>query len=690
MGTDRVCQDANHEGMSEFARTIYSNKYAMKLNGRKEVWPETAHRVASSVMGAYLPEMVAKVTKMITQRKLMPGGRYLYAAGRKYPQVNNCMLFSAEDSREGWADLMSKITNCLMTGGGIGVVYSKLRAEGEDVKGMGGKSTGPLALMRMVNEAGRYIMQGGSRRSAIWAGLHWTHADIFKFIKTKEWSNLIRQGKREDFNFPGQMDMTNISVILDDEFFTAYHDKSHPKYDRACDVYWEAVRHMLRTGEPGFSVDIGENAGEHCRNAPVAADTMILVGRDCSDTRGQYTRVGDIVGREVMLWTRTDWVPATFTKTRENSATVRVGLSSGKYIVCSPDHEFILSTGERVQAGAMKTGDDLMVSPPYGESVQTSVIAVTRGLTQDVFCCDVKVADHSFMAEGVIISNCTEVTSSDDSDMCNLASLNMARISSKEELAEVAEAGIAFLLCGTLYSKLPVEGMYRVREKNRRLGLGLMGLHEWLLKRGKPYGPDDELASWMTAYTMSGAFASRWADRLSCSRPVATRSVAPTGTISIVAETTSGIEPIFASALKRRYLDGKDWKAQYIVDATAQRLIESGVDPDLIEDSMTLAEDVERRMGFQAWLQERVDHGIASTINLPPWGSSINNESTVTRFGNTLLNYLPLLRGITTYPDGARDGQPLVKAPYREAIKHLGVEFLDQSEEGCKGGVCGS
>ena len=42
--------------MSPFARTVYENKYAMTVNGRKEVWAETARRVASSVMGAYLPD----------------------------------------------------------------------------------------------------------------------------------------------------------------------------------------------------------------------------------------------------------------------------------------------------------------------------------------------------------------------------------------------------------------------------------------------------------------------------------------------------------------------------------------------------------------------------------------------------------------------------------------------------------
>jgi ribonucleoside-diphosphate reductase alpha chain len=63
-------------------------------------------------------------------RKFIPGGRYLYSAGRAYHQVNNCFLFRAEDSREGWADAMQKATAALMTGGGIGFDYSLLREKG--------------------------------------------------------------------------------------------------------------------------------------------------------------------------------------------------------------------------------------------------------------------------------------------------------------------------------------------------------------------------------------------------------------------------------------------------------------------------------------------------------------------------------------------------------------------------------
>jgi ribonucleoside-diphosphate reductase alpha chain len=168
--------------MSTFAETIYKQKYAQP----GEEWPDTARRVVENVMGPYLPSLVDEVTSLITQRKFMPGGRYLYAAGKPFHQVQNCLLLRVDDSREGWADLMYRVTSGLMTGAGIGVVYSDLRPRNAPVKGLGGLSTGPLATMQMVNENGRHIMQGGSRRAAIWAGLAWWHADVFEFIHIKD------------------------------------------------------------------------------------------------------------------------------------------------------------------------------------------------------------------------------------------------------------------------------------------------------------------------------------------------------------------------------------------------------------------------------------------------------------------------------------------------------------------------
>ena len=546
-----------NQEMSAFAHTIMEQKYShIKIDGVKEDWNNIAYRVSKNVLKAvHAPkDQVQRTHEIIRDRKFIPGGRYLAATGRLFHQVNNCFLFRAEDSREGWADLMQKTTLSLMLGGGVGVDYSGVRREGAPIRKTGGFSTGPIALMQMVNEAGRYIMQGGSRRSAIWAGLKWSHADIQKFITLKNWIPEVREMKSKDFNFPATLDGTIISVLLDDEFFEAYGDEKHELNNQAQSVYWTTVRQMLKTGEPGFSIDTGKNSKETLRNA------------------------------------------------------------------------------------------------------------------------------------------CTEISSEDDSDVCNLGSINMARIESLDEMTEIVELASAFLLAGTVYSDVPFAGIDKVRNKNRRLGLGLMGLHEWLLVRGKQYGPDDELGEYLKIYAQSGAKVRPYAKKWDLSNPIKTRAVAPVGTIGILGETSTGIEPVFCAAYKRRYLKGSVWNYQYVVDPTAKRLVDAGVHADKIEDAYMLAENVERRLAFQAWIQTFVDHSISSTINLPAWGSELNNDSKVRDFGNTLIKYLPKLRGVTVYPDGARAGQPINPIKLSEALQHEG-EIFEEAGDVCeisKGGECGA
>jgi ribonucleoside-diphosphate reductase alpha chain len=544
--------------MSVFAKTIMEQKYShTKADGTKETWEEISKRVAKHVMRAVgAPKALVKdIEEIIASKKFIPGGRYLYSSGRSYHQTQNCLLLRAEDSREGWADLMHKSTMALMTGAGIGIDYSEIRAEGKAIRKTGGVATGPLALMQMVNEAGRGIMQGGSRRSAIWSGLNWAHPDAHKFIMLKNWSADVRKLKEADFNFPATMDGTNISILLDDAFFKAYQDEKHSNHSLARGIYSAVIKQMLKTGEPGLSIDVGANKGETLRNA------------------------------------------------------------------------------------------------------------------------------------------CCEVTSRDDSDICNLGSINLSRIADATEMQRVVELGTAFLLAGTVYSDVPYSKVDLVRTKNRRLGLGLMGIHEWLLKNGKKYGPDADLDKLLEIYATSTEIAKSYADKWDLSAPVKTRAIAPTGTISICAGTTSGIEPIFCVAYKRRYAKGQVWNYQYVLDPTAKAIVDSGVNPDQIEDAYSLAEGLgERRIAFQAHLQKYVDHAISSTLNLPPWGSELNNDTKVQAFGDMLMKYLPDLRGITTYPDGARGGQPLNPVKYSTAVKHVGEIFVEQADvcDITRGGSCGS
>lgn len=550
---------------NSFAADIFRNKYAQ---GPADTWDCLAERLVEDVCGARgttSPQLLSpgdrrQLAEYIKEFKFVPGGRYLYYAGRPYKAYNNCYLLRAEeDTREEWSNVTWRAMSCLMTGGGIGIDYSRLRPAGKALSRTGGTASGPLPLMFAINEIGRNVMQGGSRRSAIYASLNWQHEDINQFLGAKNWSDKIKQLKTEDFNFPAPLDMTNISVNYDDYACEAYAEQKMDGHGWDLSknpIFLENCKQAMMTGEPGFSFNFGSKQNETLRNA------------------------------------------------------------------------------------------------------------------------------------------CTEVTSEDDSDVCNLGSINIGNIGSLDEFRSVVNLASRFLVCGTLRADLPYEKVYKVREKNRRLGLGLMGMHEWLLQRGQRYEVTKELHEWLTVYRdESKRSADEHCDRFFISRPVAYRAIAPTGTIGILAGTTTGVEPLFAVAYKRRYLtEGTKWKYQFVVDGTAQSLIERyGIKPESIETAIDLSDKYEQRIKFQADVQDYVDMSISSTINLSAWGTKGNRESDIDTFANTLAKYAPRLRGFTCYPDGSRGGQPLTSVPYEEAIQHKGMIFeeLDICDISGKGGSCG-
>jgi len=548
---------------NSFGFNIFRNKYQLTQN---ESWPQRARHMVDDVCGTaggkehplLGQDERDQLVQFITDMKFIPGGRYVYYAGRAAKFYNNCYLFKGEeDTREEWGRIGHNSFSALMSGGGIGTDYSVFRPEGYTLSRTGGTSSGPIPLMNAVNEIGRNVMQGGSRRSALYASLNWQHEDVFTFLRTKDWHSqnitkdlTVWDAKQHDFNFRAPLDMTNISLNYDNAFLSEVIEGKMP------DTFALNMLQACKTGEPGFSFNFGDKENETLRNA------------------------------------------------------------------------------------------------------------------------------------------CTEVTSEDDSDVCNLGSVNLGVISSLEEFRDVVRLASKFLVCGTVRAELPYDKVYQVREKNRRLGLGLMGVHEWLLKRGERYEVTKDLHEWLLAYQEESEMAANeHCERLYLSQPVAYRAIAPTGSIGILAGTTTGIEPLFAVAYKRRYLtDGDKWKYEYVVDSTAEQLIRDyDIPHDKIESALDLAADPERRIKFQADVQDYVDMSISSTINLPEWGSKLNNEDTVPHMAKTLAKYAHRLRGFTCYPDGSRGGQPLTSIPYDTAVKHKNTIFEENDicDISGHGGSCG-
>ena len=529
---------------NQIGKDVFDHKYKYR-EGNCGTWEELSHTLVHRVCDKYMiKKEINELIKIVTDMKFIPAGRYLYYAGREAAFFNNCMTFIAEDSREGWAELAHKHFMSLMAGGGCGTYYGKIRPRGRSISKTGGDASGPIPLMMAMNEIGRHVRQGGSRRSALFACLPYDHQDIEEFLHIKDWSDIIIKAKSKDIDFPAPLDMTNISIA-----YNSYESTN-------TDIFKKNVLQACKTSEPGFAFNFGSQVLDIARNA------------------------------------------------------------------------------------------------------------------------------------------CAEVTSPWDSDVCNLGSVNMSRVNSIDEFEYICCLANKFLICGSLEADLPTEKMKLVRNMSRKIGLGLTGVHEWLIKRNYKYGFNTELDNWLTYYEDTSSVADEFCSTLGISPLSKYRSIAPAGTLSIIAGTTSGIEPVYAHGIKRKYLNGNKWREETFVDPTVKYLVEEcGVDPDIIETSQDLAKDIERRVAFQAHMQDFVDMGISSTINLPAWGSEFNNEDTVESTELIIRKYSGRLRGLTFYADGSRGGQPLTAISYSEAIKFEqsitedSVEVLESTS--CKGGVCG-
>jgi ribonucleotide reductase alpha subunit len=849
---------------SKWAQDIYLQKYS---KDGVETWADTAKRVTEAVCSQLLDSKTKeKIYNMILERKFIPGGRYLYSAGREFHQVNNCFLFKAEDTREGWADLQYKATSALMTGGGIGCDYSKLREEGALIRRTGGHATGPIALMNMVNEGGRYIMQGGQRRSAIWAGLNWSHQDIFKFMHIKDYSDELKAAKLADLTFPLPMELTNISVSYNTEFFIAIENPEHPKHELAKKIWLENCFQAFSSAEPGMSFNFRKD-NESARNACVTGDTEIL-------TRDGYERIDSLVDQPVEIWNGFEWSEVTPKITGTNEPILTVTLNNGLSINCTEYHDFHIAKGYTGESYIVKAKDlepgmklikhkfPLIEHGPELKNAYTQGFVSAEGMDNYDFCwvyepknmclsrlsentksigkecngrvsvkfkepvlpksfipfkynlkskldwlsglfdgdgCELKeggvqlvsvdntfllglqkllttieipskivpaakegyrsmpngkhgnkdffcqasnricigavqmqrlkflglkcerlkldknpkmdasrfvtvidvtengVADtvycfnepkrHTGIFNGVLTGQCTEVVTEDDSDKCNLGTLWINRMKDKKDLAECTKLATLFLLCGGIYSHVPTDKIKEVGLKNNRIGLGLGGIHEWLMSRGHGYEVVPELHKWLSVYEQeSDSAAFIGAKQLGVSVPKGVRAIAPTGTIGIIAETTTGIEPLFCKSYKRRYFKDGKWMYQYVVDGSVKRLLEQGIKIENIKDAGDLT--FKQRVKFQADVQNYVDMSISSTCNMEAWGSPTNNKDNYEKNAAILLKYAKRLRGFTVYPDGARGGQPLTRCSLEEAFADEGKVF-EEAERECLNGVCG-
>jgi ribonucleoside-diphosphate reductase alpha chain len=286
-------------------------------------------------------------------------------------------------------------------------------------------------------------------------------------------------------------------------------------------------------------------------------------------------------------------------------------------------------------------------------------------------------------------------------ESCNLGSINLARVLRFEggrqkvdydRLRETVHWSVRFLDNVIDVNRYPLEQIENMTKANRKIGLGVMGFADMLLRMGIPYDSDDamELGREIMKFieregrkasaalaTERGSFpnfeGSRLAEKYDKMRNATVTTIAPTGTISIIASASSGIEPIFAVAYVRNVMDkdilpevnpifeeisrGRGFFSEDMMkEIAAQGSVKDvkGV-PEDVRSLFVTALDItpEAHIRMQAAFQEHTDNAVSKTVNFPSDATTEDVEKVY------LLAYELGCKGVTVYRYGSRDDQVL-------------------------------
>ena len=506
--------------------------------------------------------------------------------------TRQCFVVPTSDSREGWGKTLSDVIVVSGTGGGVGVNLSPIRPRGFDIKGTGGKTTGSVSLMQMIDRVGDELVGGGGRRLALMLCLDVTHPDIKEFLNVK--LNL------------NQLNNANISVVL--------------------------------------SMDTSEfvSAVKEAKDLD-----LVFAGRATGNT---------INARE--LW---DTITQNAWKSGEPG---------------------VLNGYEANRLSNIYYHKPLVSTNPCGEI----------WLEEYGCCCLGALVLPRFVYDGQLDWDALDTT---------------------------IRLGVRFLDDVLTVNHYPLPEIKENCEEVRRIGLGVMGLHTMLLGMGFKYSsPEgrkfiDELFHFIkyVSYDASiqlagekGAFPAYKEEYLDSGfiktlkrgvrakireygiRNCALLTLAPTGTTSMVAGVSSGIEPLFAPVYYRHY-----GKAN--LESNERNIVKELVITPEFEMYGSLAEgayDISPRDHFevQKIVQRHVDNSISKTINLP-------KDFPAEDLSELWLEYLPYLKGTTLYREGSRGKEPLEYVRLEDAARVVKeekgvVEFNgeDQSSLECPDGVC--
>ncbi|MFZ0748616.1 MAG: adenosylcobalamin-dependent ribonucleoside-diphosphate reductase [Pyrinomonadaceae bacterium] len=608
------------------ARKVVGKRYSLKdAKGNSiEEWGDIVARVVAHVSVAETDPaerdlFYNTMSDIMMAREFVPNTPCLVNAGKPNGQLAACFVLDVPDSIAGIMKTATDAAIIHQTGGGTGFTFEKLRPSGSMVSTTHGVASGPVSFMNIFNTTTDTVKQGGVRRGANMGMMRVTHPDVLRFIHAKNDQHSLT-------NF-------NISVNVTDKFLEAV-DKNE----------W-------------YQLEFG---GETW-NDPV---------------------FDPVTGRNYVVYRRPDGSTVTF---RDKESFETADLS-----------------------------DALIEEPPapgfvYAPDIWNRIISSAHKYAEPgiAFIDEVNRHNHMMNSMGPIMaSNPCGEQFLHFANSCNLGSIDVNKFYNRENrvdwdrLAEVTHWTTRFLDNVIDTCAWPLPEINDVVKRTRPVGLGIMGFADLCLNLKITYGSPasidlmDEVMgfirkeAWAESLRLGaerGVFPELEANRdayanflyndigISREVPLTPRNyevttIAPTGTISLVAETSSGVEPNFSWAYVRKDTLGTrtyvhtlaaqalgmdvDQTDQASIDAAAAHVVEHEHElPGYFISAMSIS--AEQHVHVLAAAQRNVDNSVSKTCN-----GAVNDTIESVDHLYRLARQLGC-KAVSYYRDGSRENQVL-------------------------------
>ena len=608
------------------AKRVISKRYSLKdSKGRAiEEWPDIVRRVVGHVSTAERDaekrdKFFAAMSEVMLDRDFVPNTPCLVNAGKPNGQLAACFVLDVPDSLIGIMDHAKAAATIHQTGGGTGMTYEFLRPSGAMVSASTGVASGPVSFMNIVNQVTDVVKQGGVRRGANMGMMRVTHPDILRFIHAKNDQHSLT-------NF-------NISVNVTDRFLKAVDNNE-----------W-------------FQLDFN--------------------GESWTDSIYDPVRDGDYV-----LYRRKDGASVTF-----------------------PDRQSFLSAD---------LSDCIIEEPPrpgmvFAPDIWNRIVASAHKYAEPGIAFIDEVNRHNHMMESMgPIYSCNPCGEQflHFSNSCNLGSIDLNKFYDPEKRIDWDRLRDVTHLCTRFLDNVidtcawPLPEINDVVHRTRPVGLGIMGFADLCLNLQVTYGSPasidlmDEVMgfvrreAWLESNRLGaekGVFPEFELNREAYTdflyhqigipqdipltpRNYEVTTIAPTGTISLVAETSSGIEPNFSWAYVRKDTLGTRTYVHTLaaralgmdVDQCEQESINDGATyvvehenelPPYFISAMNIS--AEQHVHVLAAAQRNVDNSVSKTCN----GSVTDTVESVDRLYR--LGRQLGCKAVSYYRDGSRENQVL-------------------------------